>query len=194
MNPRFDLVEGPDVEPVDLAAAKEHAKIEHAHDDGIIPGFIKVARQRVEKATGRTLITQEWTATLAAWPALEEGDRHRRVRLAHFPVQSIDRVTVDDVVIASTYYRLDGKYLLVSTEVDDSEGEIDDTGIVIEFTTGYADAGTDDEFPEDLRNAVLMLTAHYYQGRGATSPQGIYHQPLPEGVAALLEGYKVLEI
>lgn len=192
MDPRFDLVDGPTVEPVDLAEAKTHAKIEHAHDDGIIPGFITTARMRAEKATGRTLITQEWTATLPRWPAVDEGERHRRVRLAHFPVQSIDAVKVDGVTIASTYYRLDGKFLLVTTDVDDSEGEIDDTGIVIEFTTGYGDAG--DDVPEDLRNAVLMLTAHYYHGRGATSPQGIYHQPLPEGVASLLEGYKVLEI
>lgn len=191
MNTRFDLVAGPASEPITVAEAKAHAKIEHSAEDALITRLITAARQRVEKATGRALITQEWSATLPRWPAVLDGERHRRIRLANFPIDSVDAVIVDDVAIAASFYRLDGRDLLVSIDVTDSEGEIDDTGVVIEFTAGYGAAA---DVPEDLRLAVKMLAAHLYEARGATSPQGIYHQLIPEGVQALLQPYIVLEI
>lgn len=195
MSIRFDLVEGPAVEPVVIAGAdglKEHAKIETSADDARLTGFLKSARMRVEQATGRALITQEWTATLDRWPAVEDGERHRRIRLAHFPIQSIDSVTVDGVALAASYYRLDGKDLQIGADATDSEDLITSTGIVIAYTAGYGDSG--DDVPNDLLQAVKQLATHYDTSRGATSPQGIYHQLIPEGVQALLIPYVVLEV
>ncbi len=192
MDIRFDVVDGPASEPVTVAELKAHAKIDaDDEDETLLPGYIKSAREQVERKTGRCLLEQTWSASLDKWPELEDGAKHRRIRLAGFPVISIDSVTVDGVTIASSYYRLNGKDLLVSVEVDDSEGEIDDEGIVIEFACGY---GAVSDLPDNLVQAVKMLAAHYYDARGATSPQGIYHQLIPEGVQALLQPLIVLDV
>jgi len=189
--PRYELVTAPTVEPITLAELKAHAKIDGDHEDAALEAFIVAARQMVEKHTGRALITQEWRASLSAWPDVYENSKHRQVRLCAHPVQSIDAVTVDGTALAASAYRLRGKELLVSTESPDSQGELDDE-IVIEFTAGYGDTAAD--VPGDLLTAVKMLATHLHTVRGATSPQGIYHQVVPMGVSALLAHYIVLDL
>jgi len=191
VDPRFELVTAPASEPVTLEEAKQHAKIEHSFDDPRVTGFIKTARQRVEKATGRVLLEQTWRVSFESWPPIASGDRFRRIDLAKRPIMSVESVSVDGVAVDSSFYRLDGGELVVSPDVDDSEGEITSAGIVVTFKAGYA-ANHDDL--ATLKNAVLMLVAHLYDARGATSPQGIYHQLIPEGVQALLLPFVVMEI
>lgn len=199
MDPRFELVTAPASEPVTLAEAKAHAKIEIDDDDALIASLISTARERIEQATGRVLIEQEWKATLDAWPAVAEGDRFRRIGFAVRPVLSIDAVSVDGVALEADDWRGDGvgalarrrPELVVTTDADESEGEITSDGVEIEFTAGYGDAG---DVPASLVLAVKMMVTHYYEARGATSPQGIYHQLIPEGVQALIQPFVVLEI
>ena len=106
-------------------------------------------------------------------------------------MQSIVSVTVDgDVIAPSANYALRGAELIVATTVA-APGDSVESLIKIKYTTGY---GTADNVPEQLQLACKMLALHYFTGRGATSPQGIYHQVIPLGVETILAPYIVLEI
>lgn len=79
---------GPSVEPVTLAKAKLHGRIEQAADDDLVRGWVAAARQLVEKETGLRLLTQTVAVTLAAFPACG-----RPIELPVRPVQSVSSVS-----------------------------------------------------------------------------------------------------
>jgi len=59
----------------------------------------------------------------------------------------------------------------------------------IRFTAGYGT--TADAIPEDLRHAVTLLAAHFYENREATTDP---RAPLPLGVAGLLAPYTPIRL
>ncbi len=80
------LITPPAVEPLQLADAKAHLRIDGDEDDTLIGVAITAARVHVEAMTRRMLIAQQWRVYLDAWP------RKRIVSLAPAPLISIDAV------------------------------------------------------------------------------------------------------
>src|SRR5690349_16359269 len=64
----LSLITPPVGEPVTLADAKAHLKIDTSDDDALIGQLITAARARVEWHTGRALMTQSWILWLDRWP------------------------------------------------------------------------------------------------------------------------------
>ena len=60
------LLEGPAVEPVLLAEAKAHLRIDGDDEDDLIGALIAAARVAVETEIRRVLIAQSWRAILEA--------------------------------------------------------------------------------------------------------------------------------
>ncbi len=65
------LINAPTAEPITLAEAKLHARVEHDADDAMITGFIVAAREDAEHELGRPLAAQVWQLTFDAFPAVE---------------------------------------------------------------------------------------------------------------------------
>ena len=65
------LITAPTTEPITLAEAKLHARVEHDADDAMITGFIAAAREDAEHELGRPLAAQVWQVTVDAFPAVE---------------------------------------------------------------------------------------------------------------------------
>ena len=63
------LTTPPATEPITLAEANLHLKVDTTDDDSLITRLIAAARARAEWHTGRAFITQTWTLHLDAWPA-----------------------------------------------------------------------------------------------------------------------------
>lgn len=68
MHQRNKLITPPAVEPVSLAEAKQHCRVDFPDDDAVITGMILAARLFCEKELRRTFVTQTWETYLDYWP------------------------------------------------------------------------------------------------------------------------------
>ena len=80
-------------EPLTLAEAKPHLRVDLNDDDALITALISAAREQVEFLTGQRLITQTWELELAA------GERCMLEGL--LPIQSLS---------STSPYTLDGRW------------------------------------------------------------------------------------
>ena len=131
------LVTGPSVEPISLAEAKLHLRVDITDDDTLITGLIISARQRAETITRRSLCTQTWKLVLDQFPApgqnvgsanwygpqwgnspgplttlRADGRTGFEIFLDHTPVVSVDSITYTDVdgtpqTLSSSLYKTD---------------------------------------------------------------------------------------
>ena len=181
------LITKPAVEPITLTDAKSHLRVEHSDDDILIGALISASRQYLEQVTGLVFITQTWRQFEDCWPS------SRCVNISRHPVQSIQSITVYDAqgtpqLINADNYLLDNASrparLLSHTALVAGQAM---NGIEVEFVAGYGDTGID--VPDALKRALHMLTAHWYEFRGAIAPS---EQPvsIPPGFAALISPWK----
>lgn len=156
----------PAVEPVSLAEAKLHLRVDHDDEDILILSLVSAARLHLEHVLGRAFITQGWLYLADDWPP------GFAVELPLAPVQSIVAVKVydaDDVAttLAPSTYLLDGlsvppRLVRRASTTWPRPGRIAN-GVEVSFICGHGSAAT--EVPPPLRQAVLLLVAHWYEHR-----------------------------
>lgn len=182
------LLTPPVIEPLTLIEAKAFLRVEHGDDDDVIAALIAAARVRVEAMTRRALLAQSWRFVLDAWP--RDGRFSPRIG----PLREL---------VAARVFDADGAVRDIDAEsfvVDGAANVIAapcfavpvpgraTAGIALDVLCGYgADAG---DVPADLRQAVRLLLAHWYDNRVAT-PDGA---AVPVGVSALLAPYRMLAL
>ena len=64
----LQLLTPPAAEPVSLAEAKGHLRVDFNDDDALITSLIAAARQAAETITGRQLVTARWKLVLDSFP------------------------------------------------------------------------------------------------------------------------------
>lgn len=178
----LELTSPPALEPVTLAEAKAHLKIDTDADDALIERLIAAARARAEWHTGRAFVTQSWILWLDAWPAV--------IELPLPPLQSVASVTTYNcadlarILSPSDYTVANGRIAL-------KDGRAPPTdlrrlnAVAIAFTAGYGAAA---DVPAPLRVAILALIAFLYEHRGEAPAD------LPHDILALLAPYRVLKL
>jgi uncharacterized phiE125 gp8 family phage protein len=183
------LLSGPASEPITLAEAKAHLRVDGTTEDTLITSLITTARLQIEAAFGLALITQSWSYRLDCWP------RAMAVELPLRPVQSITRIRVTRtdatlVTLDPAAYLLDGASLpprLLATASPLEPPGVRALGIDIELVAGFGAAGANVPYP--IRHALLLLVAHWYECR---SPEHVAEAArIPDEVGALLAPYKV---
>jgi len=183
-----ELITAPALEPVTVAEAKSHMKVEHTDDDTLIAVYIKAARQRLETRTRRTFVTTTWKMHFDRFPKhLGVGDarRARRFIIECPPLQTVSSIK---------YWDTDGALQTLSTDyylVDAASepGEICQkygytwpatralaNAVGVEYVAGYGDEAAD--VPADIRVAVLLLAAHFYEHREAVADTAMVEIPL----------------
>ena len=176
----------PAEEPVTLAEAKLHCRVDVDADDNLISSLITVARQYCETFTGRAFVTQTIQYDLPSWPS------RRAIFLPRPPVQSVSSVTWwdtegnDTTLTAGTDYLVDtapqpALVLLPNGEQWPTERLYPVHPIRVEYIAGYGDAST---VPEYLKSAIKLCVGNWYENREEVLPAG--HKELPLGVKALL--------
>ena len=181
------LITAPASEPVSLADAKAHLRVDHDHEDQLIADTLRAARQHTEFASNSRFLTQ-------AWRQYDNGlGSDRTIQLRVWPVQEIAAVTLFDrdgtpTVLGTDDYRLVRGHSPAALVVTPHIGiEKAANGAEIDIVAGFGDLGLD--VPGTLRRAILLLLAHWYEFRGAIPPS---QQPvsLPPGFETLVRGYR----
>lgn len=161
------LLIAPTEEPVSLAEAKTHLRVEHNDDDVLITSLIATARSAAEARTGRALVTQQWRQTLDAWPldGVIELDKPRLISVQ--AVSYLDsagvRQTLDPAAYQAVTDTLVGTvqpaYATAWPGCRETPGSIR-----VEYTAGYGNANA---VPQPLKAWMLLAIATWYAQREA---------------------------
>ena len=182
----FRTVE-PTIEPVTLAEARAHLRLDGTADDDLLTNLIRAARQEVEQATRVALLEQSWRLALDCWP------RNGTALLKIHPLREVLSVTLygsegEVSVLAPTNYQVDALSRPGRIHFDTAPPALRAmNGIEIDFSAGFGEAGA--EVPDLLKRAMLLLVAHWYEFRTGFGPAD---QPVsyPAGYERLIAGYR----
>lgn len=185
------LVQGPAVEAVLLASAKDHLHVDGDDELALISGLIAAGIRHVEERLSRSLINQTWKLTLDQWPACAP------VTIVRTPVRSINSITYIDQdgvtqTLAANAWQLDNSRSPARLAPAPGlswpplqAGRMN--AVTIEFIAGYGPSWND--VPEDIRHAVLMLIAHWHANREAVVT-GTISKELEFAVSELLAPHR----
>jgi uncharacterized phiE125 gp8 family phage protein len=176
------ITSAPASEPVTLDQVKAQSRIETTDEDTYLAGLIAAARAHVESVCGIAVITQTRAAKCDAFADLET--------LPFAPVASVSSVTYVDIagatqtLSASVYEaRADGLSASIVLKSGQAWPTIQ-TGSRITVTAVVGTAAA----PDEIRHAILMLTAHWFMNREAVGQNNV--APLPMAVDALLANWR----
>lgn len=188
------LITAPTVEPVSLAEARAHLRIDIDDDDTLISGLITAARSHLEGIARPKLamINQTWDYIADSFPT---GDTFE---IRPYPLQSITSIKyTDDDGVEATFsaanYQVDtsrqpGRLRLKSTASWPSVVLREMNGLAIRFVAGYGATGA--SVPMPLRQAILLLVGHWYENREPVLVTGMMASPLPMTVEALFRNWR----
>ncbi len=202
----LQLVTPPAGEPISLAEAKLHLRVDGGDDDPLIGLLITAARQAAETITGRQLMTARWRLVLDAFPGpllMHAGSGSsfslpaHAILLAKCPVQSVVSVEYLDMngttqVLPASDYVLDAACepaRLTPVFGKTWPPTLPQIGAVtVTFEAGY---GAASEVPEGLKSWIKLRVGSLYGHREemAVLSRGRI-DPLPF-VDGLLDGFKV---
>lgn len=157
--------------------------------DDYLTLLIKAAVSHIESITWRRLISQTWRLYLDAWPDVS-------IMLPYGVVSSIESVRwldsggTDHLLTDGTDYlsAVNGAEPQVLPVDHWPTGELFDVdSIRVDFVAGFGGA---DDVPADLRHAILMLAAHWYETREAVIV-GTTVRKVPFAVDALVAPWKI---
>jgi uncharacterized phiE125 gp8 family phage protein len=187
----------PAVEPVTLAEAKSHLRVDTADDDTYITGLIRAAREWCEQYLDRTLVHTQWVMRFDRFPP----DGTQDIELPRPPIVASGTATA----VALTFTFENGTtstYSTASYRVDraSTPGAVktlygqawpphlqDDNAISVTWWGGYGASGSD--VPQSIRHAMLMLVAFWYDNR-STVLVGSISKQLEFAVESLLSSQK----
>lgn len=188
----------PSVEPVTLAEAKAHLRVDASDDDAYILGLITTAREWCEEYLDRTLVSTQWVMRLDKFP----DDGTMDVELPRPPIVSSGTATAVSVTYtaenggtqswSSASYRVDR----ASTPgvVRTLYGQTwpphlqDDNAVTVTWWGGYGPSGS--SVPAAIRHAILMLVGHWYDGSRSGVLNGSISKEIEFGVKSLLDSQR----
>jgi len=189
------LLTGPTSEPVLLAQAKAHLRIDDGNpDDALIAGMLSAAREAVENYTGRALMPQTWQMRLPKFPA-DQG----AIRVPIAPLISVSELRIVDTTGAEAVLSASAYQVEAPTGPQAAPGRIlpaagttwlatqaDTLGAVrVTFQAGYANAAA---VPAAIKSAVLLVLGELYEQREASAVRAPADIP---AVSRLMAPYRV---
>ena len=182
---------GPAVEPLTVAEAKLHLRVDISDDDTYIGTLITAAREWVENYLDRTLITTQLILRAAEFPTEELELARPPMATAGTATAVVITYTLADTTTATlstALYRVDrtttpGNVAPVINGTWPSDVIEDANAVAVTYWAGYGP--TSASVPATIRHAMLMLIGHWYESR-STVLVGVTSKPLEFAVESLL--------
>ncbi|MBE3590004.1 MAG: phage head-tail connector protein [Firmicutes bacterium] len=188
------VVTPPASEPVTLAEAKLHLRVDATDDDALISGLIRAAREHAEQILGRALMTQTLELGLDDWPRDE-------ILLPMPPVQSVASISYTDA--AGVVRTVDPASYVVDTASEPARVVLrwsytwpadvlqpQSGAIRVRYVAGYQSAA---DIPQAIKAAILLHIGHLYENREAANIGNIVTE-LPLAYRALLSPHRVVTV
>lgn len=202
----LQLINPPAEEPVSLAEAKLHVRVDITDDDALISALISAARQAAESLTGRQIVTARWKLVLDSFPGPSlmgepAGQSFslpgHAILLPKCPVQSV--VAIQYLDMASTLQTMPPTEYVVDAACEPARitpvfGKIwpislPQIGAVwVIFDAGYGPAAS---APEGLKSWIKLRVDSLYSHRGETAVIKGKLERLPF-IDGLLDPYRVV--
>jgi uncharacterized phiE125 gp8 family phage protein len=187
---RLRVVTPPAAEPVTLAEAKAHLRLESAEDDTYVSALIQAARQHVEEVCWRGVVTQTREAVLEGFPDCEA------VELPGGNLGAVSSVVYVDVdgaeqTLATSAYEADtvsvpGR-LVLAYGASWPSTRSQWNAVRVRYTVGWEVA----DVPMPIRQAVLLLVGQMYEHR-VPEITGTIVSGVSFAVDALLAPYRLV--
>lgn len=189
----YQLIAAPAAEPLTLAEAKAHMRVDISDDDVLITSLIVAARQYAEQLTARSFITQQWRFVFDSF----YDDDTSTIYLEKGPIASIDSITYVDMTgvtqtMPSADYVADLSGPLA--RITPRFGKVWPIALpqigsgAVNFTAGYGAAAA---VPEGLKSWIkLRLSALYENREEALAGTRIVVAELPY-MDSLLDAYTI---
>ena len=168
----------PTVEPLSLAEAKAHLRVDIADDEDLISDLIKAAREAAEVATNRQFLAATWQLKLDSFPVADERsmvvDCDGSIRLPRPPVTTASGVSITYIdsagvsqTLATTVYKVDratepGRvYLAFNQSWPATRGQKE--AVTVQYQAGYGTTAT--AVPRIARQLVRLMLGDLYENR-----------------------------
>ncbi len=170
----LSLVVPPAAPTVTLEQARAHLKVDGTEEDALITDLVQAATRRVEFECSLALITQRWRYFRDCWP------RSGVLEIPIHPVRSVISVKALTpsglITVDPAYYEVDMASRPARLRASPGFPPLAEGFNVVEvlLEAGFGDAP--DDVPADLRQAILLLTAFWFENRegsGAADSGGI---------------------
>jgi uncharacterized phiE125 gp8 family phage protein len=181
------LITAPASEPITLAEAKLHLRVDGTDEDTLITSQITAARQAAEQFMGRAIISQTWRAVLDAWPTGDVIELRQPWVRSITAVRYIDGAGVQQT-LANTEYRLvdrgENDFGRLQPAFGKSwPGVRNDAAVIeIDFVAGWTDAAS---VPQTVKSAVKFMLGHLYANRESVA-LGTIATEVPQAFHTLL--------
>ena len=173
----------PAVEPITLAEAKAHCRVDHSTDDSLIQGYITAAREWVEDYIDRSLVSQRLVMKLDSFPHEIELPRPPMIASGTATAVTVTYVTGEaggTATLSTSSYRVDRDSTpgVIRTTYAGSWPShlIDQNSVTVTWWAGYGDPAS---VPQRVKNAMLMCVHELYEKRGDAA--------MPEAAMRLLD-------
>ena len=187
---------GPAVEPVTVAEAKAHLRVDTSEDDAYVQNLVTSAREWCEQCLDRTLVNTQWVMRFDSFPP----DGTQDIELPRPPMATAGTTTA--VSLTFTYENgTTATYSTASYRVDrnSTPGAVktlygqtwpphlmDDNAVSVTWWAGYGAAGS--SVPAAIRHAILMIVGILYEKRAAAESGSL--NEVPFGVKSLLDSQR----
>jgi uncharacterized phiE125 gp8 family phage protein len=182
----------PAIDPVSLAEAKAHLRVDADADDTLIGSLIVAATEHAQQITSRAFITQTWDLWLDEWP------KGGVISVPRPPLQLVNSIKYYDTAgteapwAAALYYpdytSEPGRIAPIYGGTWPTTALREQNGVLVKFDAGYGDDAAD--VPEPIRLAMLGMIGHWYEHREAISDMKL--ADVPAFVDALLMPYRMV--
>ena len=182
------LITPPAAEPLSLAAAKAHLRLEHELDNDFVTSSITAARTWAEEHLWRGLVTQTWELVEPAFPSewaeLPFGHLSSITHVKYLDADGVEQT------LAVTEYEADTTHVpgRLRLAYDKAWPATRSTwnAVVVRYVVGWASGSV----PEPIVHALKLLVSHLYEQR-APEVTGTIVTPVRFAMESLLAPYRL---
>jgi len=177
----------PATEPVTLAEAKTHCRVDTSDDDTYLTALINLGRIYVEDILDITMITTVWEARYDVFPLWELTLPRPPMAAQTVTVIYRDESGTSQTITSAAGFQADSYvtpgriYPLYNGVWPAVRG--DENSVTVRWTAGYGAAAS---VPRNLKHLVLLLVAHWYANREPVTQANLQLQNIPMTFQTLL--------